>query len=316
MWDYHGFARVAKLISDRSDAKYIFKDWQAGNVRAVEELSVGTYVLALPRVDRDLRWCPIVTLDATEHARFTYIHPQVLQPVVTQKPVVVGHTKERNGRPPSHDIGPKEPGVRSADGKVVLDARWRGHGDDDDHETCSGYCLKLWTNIASDPERLGFILKFAACEGELVCCNRCVHRSVASAMILHHAFGRTVDWQHAACPRQCRLTPRCVAGQDAVNILWSSFRQLPHRVNPRKLLAYKLALPGCLYPFDAYDLPNCRMIEGLEPPAVCLECGDTYSRFCMFYDDQRPPRQRISPVHHDRYGNFWACLLDNKHQCV
>ena len=73
MWDYHGFARVAKLISDRSDAKYIFKDWQAGNLRAVEELSVGTYVLALPRVDRDLRWCPIVTLDATEHARF-YIY--------------------------------------------------------------------------------------------------------------------------------------------------------------------------------------------------------------------------------------------------
>ena len=63
-------------------------------------------------------------------------------------------------------------------------------------------------------------------------------------------------------------------------------------------------------------LPEPRMIEGLEPPAVCLECGDTYSRFCMFYDDQRPPRQRISPVHHDRYGNFWACLLDNKHQCV
>ena len=84
MWDYHGFARVAKLISDRSDAKYIFKDWQAGSLRAVEELSVGTYVLALPRVERDLRWCPKVTLDATEHARFTYIHPQVIQPVATQ----------------------------------------------------------------------------------------------------------------------------------------------------------------------------------------------------------------------------------------
>ena len=83
MWDYHGFARVAKLISDRSDAKYIFKDWQAGSLRAVEELSVGTYVLALPRVERDLRWCPIVTLDATEHARFPYIHPQAIQPVAT-----------------------------------------------------------------------------------------------------------------------------------------------------------------------------------------------------------------------------------------
>ena len=69
---------MAKLISDRSDAKYIFKDWQAGSLRAVEELSVGTYVVALPRVVRDLRWCPIITLDATEHARFTYIHPHVL----------------------------------------------------------------------------------------------------------------------------------------------------------------------------------------------------------------------------------------------
>ena len=264
MWDYHGFARVAKLISDRSDAKYIFKDWQAGSLRAVEELSVGTYVLALPRVDQDLRWCPIITLDATEHARFTYIHPKVLQPVVTQKPVVVGHTRERNGRPPSHDIGPEEPGVRSADGKVVLDARWRGYGDDDDHETCSGYCLKLWTNIATDPERLGFILKFAAWEGECVCCNCSAHRSVASANILHHAFGRQIDWQHATRRRQCRLTPRCVAGQDAVNILWSSFRQLPHRVNPRKLLAYKLALPGCLYPFDAYYLANSESVEQRE----------------------------------------------------
>ena len=260
MWDYQGFARVDKLISDRADAKYIFKDWQAGSLRAVEELSVGTYVLALPRVERDLRWCPIVTLDATEHARLTYIHHRVIQPVATQKPIVVGHTKKRNGAPPSHDIGPTQPGVRAINETVVLDARWRGYGDDD-HETCSGYCLKLWTNIASDPERLGFILKFAAREGELVCCNRGVHRSVASAKILHRAFGRTVDWQYAARPRQCRLTPRCVAGQDAVNILWSSFRQLPHRVNPCKLLAYKLALPGCLYPFDAYHLPNSETVQ-------------------------------------------------------
>ena len=73
MWDCHGFTRVAKLISDRSDAKYIFKDWQARFLPAIEELSVGTYVLALPRVEQDLRWCPVITLDATQHARF-YIY--------------------------------------------------------------------------------------------------------------------------------------------------------------------------------------------------------------------------------------------------
>ena len=55
-----------------------------------------------------------------------------------------------------------------------------------------------------------------------------------------------------------------MAGQDAVNILWSSFRQLPHRVNPCKLLAYKLALPGCLYPFDAYYLANSESVERRE----------------------------------------------------
>ena len=55
-----------------------------------------------------------------------------------------------------------------------------------------------------------------------------------------------------------------MAGQDAVNILWSSFRQLPHRVNPRKLLAHKLALPGCLYPFDAYYLANSESVERRE----------------------------------------------------
>ena len=52
-----------------------------------------------------------------------------------------------------------------------------------------------------------------------------------------------------------------MAGQDVVNILWPSFRQLPHRVNPCKLLAYKLALPGCLYPFDAYHLPNSETVQ-------------------------------------------------------
>ena len=142
MWDYHGFARVAKLISDRSDAKYIFKDWQAGSLRGVEELYVGTFVLALPRVEQDLCWRPIVALDATEHARLTYIHPHVLQPIGKQKPVVVGHTKERGGYPPSHDIGPTQPGVIIMNETVVLDARWRGYGDGD-HETFSGYCPKL-----------------------------------------------------------------------------------------------------------------------------------------------------------------------------
>ena len=50
MWDYYGFARVAELIGDRSDAKYLFKDWQAGSLRAVEELPVGTYALALSEI--------------------------------------------------------------------------------------------------------------------------------------------------------------------------------------------------------------------------------------------------------------------------
>ena len=50
-------------------------------------------------------------------------------------------------------------------------------------------------------------------------------------------------------------------GNEALNILWSPFHELPHPVNPCKLLAYKLALPGCLYPFEECYLPNSESVD-------------------------------------------------------
>ena len=246
-----GFARVWQLLSQRADAMYTFRDWTTGSMRAIEELPVGCYVLVLPRLTRDLGWCPVITLDDTARARFTYIHPAVIQPVSVDKPVVVGHALERNGRRASHDIGRRRPGVRCIDGEIVLDARW-GH----DGGECSGHCSGSWIRIAVDPIKLGCILQFAAYEGDVVCCERAAHRSVATAYILQYAFGRRINWNHAATWRECEVEPRCRFGQDGVSALWSSFRAIPQRVNPCRLLQYALGLPGCLVPFDTHYMPH------------------------------------------------------------
>ena len=111
-------------------------------------------------------------------------------------------------------------------------------------------------DIARDPLRLGYILKFAAFEGDLVCCDYAAHPSVATAYILQYAFGRRINWNHAAKYRDCEVEPRCHFGQLGVSAFWSSFRAIPQRVNPCRLLQYALGLPGCLVPFDTHYMPH------------------------------------------------------------
>ena len=202
-----------------------WKGWHGSSMSAVEELPICTHVLALPRGKADLGRCPVITLDDSGHARFTCIHPQVIKPLVSQKEVLVGHAKRRGSSPPTHYLGRENPGVRAMQGSVVLDARWRGYGDGKwrGGKSCSGYCPWFWISIARNPEIMGFILQFAAREGDIVCCNYGVHRSVAAANILQCAFGRPVEWRHASPFRRC---PCCVppAELSIPGLLWDAFR--------------------------------------------------------------------------------------------
>ena len=143
----------------------------------------------------------------------------------------------------------------------------------------------FWSSIARNPELMGFILQFAAREGDIVCCNYGAHRSVATANILQIAFARRVNWKHASPFRCC---PFCVRPEEwsIPDLLWDAFRGLPHRVNPCRLLAYKLALPGCLHPFEGYYLPNSEssdsstLVKDQELPCGSLARGSA-SAACL-----------------------------------
>ena len=264
-----------------------WKGWHGSSMSAVEELPIHTRVLALPRRKADLGWCPVITPGEGGHARFTYIHPQVIKPLVSQKEVRIGHVMWRGRDPPTHDLGWANPGVRAMGGRVVLDARWRGYGDGKRRggKSCSGYCPFFWSSIARNPQLMGFILEFAAREGDIVCCNYGAHRSVATANILQIAFARRVNWKHASPFRCCSF---CVRPEEwsIPDLLWDAFRGLPHRVNPCRLLAYKLALPGCLHPFEGYYLPNSEssdsstLVKDQELPCGSLARGSA-SAACL-----------------------------------
>ena len=201
-----------------------WKGWHGSSMSAVEELPIRTRVLALPRGKADLGWCPVITLGEGGHARFTYIHPQVIKPLVSQKEVRIGHVMWRGRDPPTHDLGWANPGVRAMGGRVVLDARWSGYGDGKRRggKSCSGYCPFFWSSIARNPELMGFILQFAAREGDIVCCNYGAHRSVATANILQIAFARRVNWKHASPFRCCSF---CVRPEEwsIPDLLWDAF---------------------------------------------------------------------------------------------
>ena len=130
-----------------------WKGWHGSSMSAVEELPIHTRVLALPRGKADLGWCPVITLGEGGHARFTYIHPQVIKPLVSQKEVLIGHVLRRGRHPPTHDLGWANPGVRAMQGRVVLDARWRGDGDGKRRggKSCSGYCLFFGVALPATP---------------------------------------------------------------------------------------------------------------------------------------------------------------------
>ena len=235
-----GLARVFRLASDYPVS---FRDWVSANCEDVEELPVDKYVLLLPSIKSDLGWAPVIT-HGDFGARFTWVHPDCVSLVDHASlggVILVGHTDERGPYPPSHCIGMRAPGVRIFNEELVLDARWKGRGENDSDD-CSGYCTSTCIDFARDAVRVADVLTFAIhCRSGLICCNRAKHRSVAAAQILQHVFHRRVNYSYAARQRCAQCCGRPAHAN--IHEIYMALRSLPNMTKRNDLLAYHLRLP-------------------------------------------------------------------------
>ena len=247
----HGLVGLARVSRRASDHPRSFRGWTALHCEGVDELYVGRYVLVLQREPGDFGWTPVIANDKPggRRARFAWVHPQSICFVVEEElggKVVVGHTSSRNNDPPAPDLGTfglykGSCGVISVGEHVVLDARWKGHGEQDT-DRCSGFCASVCVAIASCPDRTADILEFAGrrCAGVVVC-ERGRHRSVSAGKILELVCRRTVDYDFAVRPRCYKCCGR--RAEENFHVVWQAFRNLPSEPSSKVLLADVLRLP-------------------------------------------------------------------------
>ena len=119
---------LARVTDRASYYPHKFADFQRINLPGVSDVPIGTFVLVLGQVARDIEWAPIVvneTLNGRKYARFTWMHPECLEHLETGNDgcVVIGHTDRRRRHMASHAFGVLDPGIRRYRGRLVLDAR-------------------------------------------------------------------------------------------------------------------------------------------------------------------------------------------------
>ena len=195
--------------------------------------------MVLDMIPSDMGWAPVV-FRCWYSARFTWVHPDCLEPCATEDDgvVVIGHTKNRGNRQPSHDVGKKRVGARREYGVLVLDACWRGQTEGS--EACNGFCAALVLDTASRPDRMGDILDFVSRrESGLVVCSHGVHLSVSAGQIMELRLRRRVDYDSfAGGIRYCSCGDRIGA---AVHRLDQTLRRLPS-ASDASLLSLALGL--------------------------------------------------------------------------
>ena len=234
--NYEGHAVVFARASEYPEYFSTCTDRECGDV---EELPPGTKVLVLRKEDADVEWAPVVVADDRDGARFTWHHPDCIEPCPAGTDlglVTVGHTCWRGRARPSHTVE----NLRD-EGLLLLDARWE-EADQSARATpgCSGWCASVCVETASLPNRVADILTFASAgRSGYALCNRGKHRSLSAALILELFFGRRVDYQFASrwrpcdCKRPAHRNKGCIA---------AAFRSLPKRTRLANLLSFILKL--------------------------------------------------------------------------
>ena len=208
----------------------------------------------LPPGDDDLGWKAVIVTRCFDKqqpkALLTWVHPDCIRFLTNDElhrcSVVIGMTEGRGSQSWTHDIGPRQRGIRHVSSQLVLDARWRKTFAG--RESCTGHCLDVFQAIVQVPEYFGTILLFAAtllkkCTGAgLVCCKHAKHRSVAVGIALSRLFHLRVDM--SCCVTDASY--RCCGSRaiDNLGSVFASFRSLPVLVLPSAELATVLNLPS------------------------------------------------------------------------
>ena len=217
-----GLAMVTNCISNHPDSSRLFADWRASHLEEVEELPIGTMVVVLPRcASKDLGWAPVL-VKGISGVRFTWVHPQSLKIYKDAElggTVRVGHTRFRNNTPPTHTLEELSTGVRRDEGILYLDARWAHSTHYSDRTKCTGHCVQMVLDTATDPERIRDIFDFATHrEAGVVVCKYATHRSLSAAKVLGLVFARRIDESDAVKARchTCCNKPLNAQNSDAI----------------------------------------------------------------------------------------------------
>ena len=209
-------------------------------------------VFCLPMTEADCGWrAVIININRETHlrSRLAWMHPQCLRalPNLGARPQLdVHHTEKRGMKKASIDIGPEQPGVRTLDGRLILDARWRFAQGREDLD-CTGHCLELCESLATHELSCAMVIEFAErirnYEVGHICCVRGKHRSVAAANILQICFNLAVNMDCAARERCHKCCNRRVI--DNAASLFQAFRRLPQlAIVHARSLPHTLRLPA------------------------------------------------------------------------
>jgi len=249
--EFYGLARVFRKASDYP---LHFAALKAHQVADVTDFPVGHIVFCLPsKVDTDQGWRAVIVhliIEGENHAKMAWIHPDCLEPLpapAMDVSIQVHRTKQRGRHTPTISIGPVDPGVRVTDDAVILDARWHYqiHSTTDN---CTGKCASMCRATARNDVCFACIIEFARTimvtrKRGFVCCERGVHRSLASAKLLEICFGFEIDYYHASHRSSTGCCQRDAHSEEMEII--HSLRSLPklHKLNVRAL-ADILKLPA------------------------------------------------------------------------
>ena len=151
----YGLVEVHRKASNHPDCFIGKKAWEFHDMM---DILVGQIAFCLPSGDDDVDWkAVIVTMcfDIQQHdARLTWVHPGCIRFLTNDEldrcSVVIGLTEGRGRQSWTHDIGPRQPGIRHVSSQLVLDTRWRKTFAG--RESCTGHCLDMFQAIVQVPQ--------------------------------------------------------------------------------------------------------------------------------------------------------------------
>ena len=262
----YGLAVVHKQASNFPSH---FQGWEAKHMPMVTDVPVGQVVLCLPYEYSDIYWRAVIVIREVEGedlARLTWIHPECVTPLALHSSekastVRIEQAEGRGDRIATINVPKTRPGIKWAErdihahydappaggphGRLLLDARWelRAYGTT---ARCSGFCLSLCVEVATNPQFLATVIRFAQlalCERQsFVLCARGRHRSVAVGVMLVTLMRLNVDFTEAVEDK----SHRCCGQSSLANCatMLARLRNIPMLHCPSDTLAARLGLTG------------------------------------------------------------------------